>query len=582
MTDMTGQTIGNYRVIELLGEGGMGKVYRAVDTMVQREVALKSLKPEIAAQPTVLERFRSEAVILARLNHPAIAQLYTFFKHGDEFYMVMEYVPGETLEHVIRAGGAMPWPQALALVRQILEGIGHAHELGILHRDLKPANIMLTPAAKPKLMDFGIAQALGGPRLTREGRLIGTLEYVAPERVQGKPADVRSDLYSVGVLLYEMLTGRLPFESDSDYELMMAQVEKQPPAPRELGIAVPPGVEQALMKALEKDPERRYSDAAEFALGLGALLPAGPTAAVAVPPPLKETRLAGVAVAGKRPSALDSLLGGLPAGNRNVWAAVFAATALLVAITLGATALSWFHARGRPPIQIASSANSGGALAPEPQPVAQPAPVIPSEPIVVNPAPAPAPAAKAPAGKNPSASPSPVKPEAAPAPSAPVVPPPGAAEPAPQPEPPASPSAPAPKAEPSPVGTPSPKPVATLREVHSLFVAPSGEGLDQYIRDEIQKQIGSRLKLVDSAAAADAVMNVTVSSESGGTVSRAERVLGFKNRSEVQAVVEQSGTNHILWRQGAGDHKPIIGAFHGASLKRLAERIVKEMAEDMR
>lgn len=578
MTDMTGRFIGNYQVIEKLGEGGMGKVYRAVDTMVQREVALKSLKPEIAAQPTVLERFRSEAVILARLNHPAIAQLYTFFKDGDELYMVMEYVPGETLEHAIRARGTMPWPRALGLARQILEGIGHAHDLGILHRDLKPANIMLTPAGKPKLMDFGIAQALGGPRLTREGRLIGTLEYVAPERVQGKPADVRSDLYSVGVLLYEMLTGRLPFESDSDYELMQAQVQKPAPALRELGIEVPPGVEQALMKALEKDPERRYRDAAEFAAGLGALMPAGPTAAVAVPPPLKETRLAGVAVAGKSPAALDSLLGWLPASNRNVWAAVFAATALLVAITLGATALSWFHARSSPPIQIASSANSGansgGALAPEPQPVAQPAPVIPSEPIVVNPAPAPppapAPVAKTPARKIPPASPAQVEPEPAPA------------QPAPQPEPPPPPSAPAPKTEPSPVAASPTKRLETLREVHSLFVARSDEGLDQYIRDEIQKQIGPRLKLVDSAAAADAVMNVTVSTASGGTVSRAERVLGFKNRSEVRAVVEQSGTAYILWRQGAGDHKPIIGAFHGASLKRLAERIVKEMAEEMR
>ena len=210
----------------------------------------------------------------------------------------------------------MPWQRALGLTRQILEGIGHAHELGILHRDLKPANIMLTPSGKPNLMDFGIAQALGGPRLTREGRLIGTLEYIAPERVQGKPADVRSDLYSVGVLLYEMLTGRLPFESDSDYELMQAQVQKQAPALGELGIEVPRGVEQALMKALEKDPERRYRDAAEFAAGLAALLPAGPTAAAAVPPRLKETRLAGVAVVGKRPATLDSLLGWLPARNR--------------------------------------------------------------------------------------------------------------------------------------------------------------------------------------------------------------------------------------------------------------------------
>lgn len=294
MMEMTGRTIGNFRVADKLGEGGMGTVYRAVDTRAQREVALKFLRPEIAGQPGVLDRFRSEAATLAKLKHPAIAHLDTFFRDGDDFCMVMEFVPGETLETVMQGRGAMPWQEALPLVRQILEGIAHAHDLRILHRDLKPANIIITPAGKPKLMDFGVVQALGGARLTRDGRLIGTLAYVAPERVQGKPASVRSDLYSVGVLLYEMLTGRLPFETGSDYELLLAQVQKNPPAPRELGIDLPSAAEACVMKAMEKDPTRRYASAIEFAGMLGALAPAisEPTGlATENEPPARASRL---------------------------------------------------------------------------------------------------------------------------------------------------------------------------------------------------------------------------------------------------------------------------------------------------
>ena len=281
-----GAVVGNYRILGKLGEGGMGTVYRAVDTMIHREVAVKALRPEIASQPDVLDRFRSEAVLLAKLNHPAIAQLYAFFSEGGQFYMVMEYVAGDTFERVIQQQGAMEWPRAFSYVTQILEGIGHAHAAGILHRDLKPANVMLTPAGRIKLMDFGIAQALGAARMTRQGRIIGTLEYLAPERIQGAPPDTRSDLYSVGVMLYEMLSGRLPFHSDSEYELLQQQIQKAPPEFSGLGVHVPAEVEAVVRTALEKEPGRRYADAEEFSAALAALLPSRRTAsgAIAIPP----------------------------------------------------------------------------------------------------------------------------------------------------------------------------------------------------------------------------------------------------------------------------------------------------------
>ena len=179
--------------------------------------------------------------------------------------MVMEYVPGRTLEAIIQEQGPMPWQRAVSIAASILDGVGFAHGMGILHRDLKPSNIMVTSDGRVKVMDFGIAQVLGGRKLTREGRVVGTVEYLAPERIRGNPPDERADLYSLGIVLYEMLTGRLPINASSEYEIMLAQLNERPPLPREFGIAVPDALVEVVMKSLEKDPERRYPDAATFA-----------------------------------------------------------------------------------------------------------------------------------------------------------------------------------------------------------------------------------------------------------------------------------------------------------------------------
>ncbi|MDT7806962.1 MAG: eukaryotic-like serine/threonine-protein kinase [Acidobacteriota bacterium] len=269
---MIGQVFGNYKIEQKLGEGGMGEVFRGVDMMLEREVAIKFLRPELASQSQVVERFRSEAVTLAKLNHPNIATLFNFMRQGDSFIMVLEFVRGVTLDHVIQQRGAIPVEQAVPIFCQVLDGIQEAHNYGIIHRDIKPANMMLTEKGTLKVLDFGIARILGTARMTRQGNIIGTIEYMSPEQVRGFETDARSDIYSLGMLLYEMLTGRCPFDIQNEFELMRAQIEQYPMPPRQLNPAIPEAVEQAIWKSIAKDPAQRFQNAAEFR---GFLLNAG-------------------------------------------------------------------------------------------------------------------------------------------------------------------------------------------------------------------------------------------------------------------------------------------------------------------
>ncbi|HEX9929209.1 MAG TPA: protein kinase [Pyrinomonadaceae bacterium] len=261
---MIGQTIGNYKIIRSLGEGGVGRVYQGVDTMLDREVAIKVLRPELARQTSIVERFRSEAVLLAKLNHPNIATLYSLLRQGDELFMVLEFVRGETLEQLLHRRGALPEDDAIPIFCQALDGINHAHELGIVHRDVKPGNMILTANGILKVLDFGIARLLGTSRKTKSGNIIGTLEYMSPEQVRGLETDARSDIYGLGIMLYEILTGRLPFESENEFLLMKAQTEEMPALPRSINPNISETVETAIMKALAKNPDERFQSAGEF------------------------------------------------------------------------------------------------------------------------------------------------------------------------------------------------------------------------------------------------------------------------------------------------------------------------------
>ena len=297
---MIGNVVGSYKITEKIGEGGMGAVFKGIDLMLEREVAIKMLRPELASQPQVVERFRSEAVTLAKLNHPNIATLFSFLRQGEDFFMVMEFVRGETLDSLIRRSGAMRCDTAIALFCQALEGIDHAHRMGIIHRDIKPANMMLTETGTLKVMDFGIARVLGTSRMTKQGNIVGTIEYMSPEQVRGQETDARSDIYSLGILLYEMLTGRVPFSSDSEFDLMKMQIDDAPQPPRLFSAQIPQAVEQAIMRALAKRSEARFQGAGEFRNALSSALGTAPAPmrGVQSAPSPEPTRMIGSPVVG--------------------------------------------------------------------------------------------------------------------------------------------------------------------------------------------------------------------------------------------------------------------------------------------
>jgi serine/threonine protein kinase len=255
---MVGQ---QYKILSELGAGGMGIVYHGVDVMLEREVAIKKLRPEFSRTPDIAERFRREAKIQARLNHPNIAHLYSFFQDGDSFYIVMEFVDGTPFSRLT----PMPWPQALVMFLEILEGLEYAHSLGVLHRDLKPDNIMVGPQGEVKITDFGIAHVLGSVRQTREQNLVGTLSYICPELISSKEISARSDIYSLGILLFEIISGKLPFTAENDFALLHQHLEVEAPLLSTAAPGIPRFLDKAIFTALRKEPEKRFGSCREMA-----------------------------------------------------------------------------------------------------------------------------------------------------------------------------------------------------------------------------------------------------------------------------------------------------------------------------
>ena len=268
-----GTRVGDYEIVGTLGYGGMGEVYRVRHTISDRMEAMKLLRagPASGTQAQeMMDRFVREIRLLATLQHPNIATLHTAFRHDEQLVMIMECVEGEDLGRRLPAG--LTLEESLRYTRQVLEALRYAHGRGIVHRDIKPSNIMITPQGEVKLLDFGLALggALGAPdqRLTTTGALVGSMHYIAPEHISGEPHDARSDIYAVGVTLYEMITGRLPIEGTTHVQVIAAHLQHAPAPPNKINPKIPAGLSATVMRALAKNPRDRWQTAEAFLTAL--------------------------------------------------------------------------------------------------------------------------------------------------------------------------------------------------------------------------------------------------------------------------------------------------------------------------
>ena len=270
MAEETGKRIGDYEILGVLGAGGMGQVFKVRNVISDRIEAMKILLPDLAGRQDLADRFLREIKVLAALNHPNIAALRTALTLGNQLVMVMEYVEGTSLATRLERGPIAP-AEALNYVDQVLSALSYAHQRQVIHRDIKPANMMLTPDNVVKLMDFGIARTATDRALTATGTTMGSMYYMSPEQVKGGTTDARSDLYSLGVTLYELVTGQRPFKADSDYSLMAAQVQQQPRPPIELRADMPAALNEIILLAMAKEPSQRFQSADAFRKALGSV-----------------------------------------------------------------------------------------------------------------------------------------------------------------------------------------------------------------------------------------------------------------------------------------------------------------------
>jgi serine/threonine protein kinase len=291
---------GRYQIEGLLGQGGMSSVYKATDPNLKRVVAIKLIHPHLSNDTQFIQRFEEEAAAVASLRHPNIVQVYDFNSDQGIYYMVLEFVPGETLhDRLQRLSGLklkLPIDEAIKITLNMCDALGYAHQRGMIHRDIKPANIMLDIYGQAILMDFGIVKIIGGTSHTATGAVLGTARYISPEVIRSEPADQRSDIYSLGITLYEMLSGQAPFQSDSAMTLMMMHLNDPVPDPRSLRADLPTGLVNILLKSLEKDRAKRYQSVAELATDLKRELAALETGAA--PGPITHPNL-------KKPAATE-------------------------------------------------------------------------------------------------------------------------------------------------------------------------------------------------------------------------------------------------------------------------------------
>ncbi len=280
----TGSTFaGRYQVIEELGHGGMGRVYKVQDTKIGEKIALKLIRPEADLDKNSVERFSNELKLARKIRHKNVCQMFDLGEDQGTRYITMEYVHGEDLKQLIRKVGRLSPGQAIGIARQVCDGLDEAHKLGVIHRDLKPQNIMIDEDGRARIMDFGIARSLSAKGITGAGVMIGTPEYMSPEQVEGKETDQRSDIYSLGVILYEMVTGRVPFEGDTPFTVGVKHKSEMPKDPKEINAQIPDDLDRLILRCLEKDRDKRYRSAEDLRLELGKIEQGIPTTEHLIP-----------------------------------------------------------------------------------------------------------------------------------------------------------------------------------------------------------------------------------------------------------------------------------------------------------
>ncbi|MGB8537922.1 MAG: protein kinase [Acidobacteriaceae bacterium] len=339
MAFQIGQRVGDYEIVSILGVGGMGRVYRVRNVISDRTEAMKVLLPDLVAEPDLAARFISEIRMLASFDHPNIAQLHTAFQVDNQLVMMMEFVEGSTLEQIAKQG-PIPQSDVIQYMQQVLAALSYAHSRGVVHRDIKPANIMVTSLGIVKLMDFGIAKSRTEQDLTRPGTTMGSLYYMSPEQVRGGTVDARSDIYSVGVMMYELLAGRRPFVADSAYEILNQQCNVIPQPPLEVNTQLPPPLSDLIVCAMAKDPANRFQNAQALGNALRQVAAMQNNPAQREEAAYTPVAIPGAAQAAAPVAAVASAAPLIPpsSGHRGVWMTV-GALAVLVVVACAAIGL---------------------------------------------------------------------------------------------------------------------------------------------------------------------------------------------------------------------------------------------------
>jgi formylglycine-generating enzyme required for sulfatase activity len=283
---MIGKALGKYQILEEIGHGGMGAVYRGYDTALQRQVAVKVLAPHLAQERDFVERFLREARTAAGLKHPNIVTIHDVGEQDDKYYIVMELLEGETLAKIVARRSPLPLVEVVSIASQIASALDHAHGHGLIHRDIKPSNVIVEKEGHTTLTDFGIVRAVEGTRITSTGAALGTPAYMSPEQGQGNAVDTRSDIYSLGAVLFEMLTGRVPYKAETAIAIILKHITDPVPKPTEFNPAIPEPVERVTLKALAKDPADRFQSARQMMEALRKAVAEAPAPPAVASPPL--------------------------------------------------------------------------------------------------------------------------------------------------------------------------------------------------------------------------------------------------------------------------------------------------------